>query len=228
MIELVVVMGAAGLAYWFVARSQGSGVSTPPLAAPRVSPQLVQLTSYANRLYVEKKWLGAEKAYLKILKLDHKNVGAYSHLGIIYSTQRNLADAIECFEIAARLRPSAVTFQNLALAYLDNRNYVKSAATFEKSIMFEATSSRYIGLSKAKKALHDTNGTIRALELAVELDPNRRILEFLEQAYVESKRREDARKVRERLATLVDPNPKTAAPALQDEATAPTTRPHGA
>ena len=227
MIELLVVLGAAGLAYWFVLRSQkGSGASVP-LAAPRISPQLVQLTAYANRLYAEKKWLGAEKAYLNILKLNHKDVGAYSHLGIIYSTQKNLADAIECFDIAARLRPSAVTFQNLALAYLDNRNYVKAAATFEKSIMFEATSARYIGLSKAKKALHDTSGTIRALELAVKLDPNRRILEFLEQAYVEGKRRDDARKIRDRLVLLADQNPKTDI-ITSDDAAATATRPHSA
>src|SRR6266571_4788203 len=77
--------------------------SATGLAPAQVSPQLTRLVEYANRLYSERKWLAAEKAYLNVLKHDHKNITAYSHLGIIYSAQKNLADAIECFEIAARL-----------------------------------------------------------------------------------------------------------------------------
>lgn len=202
MIELVIVVVAAGVAYWQISRLGGSAASMAQLAPSAKSPQIAQLTEHANRLYSEKKWLSAEKAFLNVLKLDHKNVGAYSHLGIIYSMQKNTLDAIECFEIAARLRPSASTYQNLGMAFYENKNYVKAVSAFEKSIVFEATVSRYIGLSKAKKQLADPNGTIRALEHAAQLEPTERILLLLETAYVEGKRRDEARAVKDRIAAL--------------------------
>jgi tetratricopeptide (TPR) repeat protein len=143
------------------------------------SPRLAQLSDYADRLYTERKWLAAEKAYLNVLKLDHKNVTAYSHLGVIYSTQKNLADAIECFQIATRLRPSGATFQNLGLAFYDNRNYVKSVAAYEKAIMLEATASRYVGLSKAYRKLTNYPAAISALEKAIQLDPSPKLNQLL-------------------------------------------------
>src|SRR5438045_706684 len=128
MLELIVVILALIVLQRQLAVLE-TGNATSALAPRRNSAQLAQITTYADRLFGERKWLAAEKAYLSVLKLDHKNVTAYSHLGIIYSTQKNLADAIECFEIAARLRPSGATHQNLALAYYENRNYIKSIAT---------------------------------------------------------------------------------------------------
>ena len=202
MIELIIVALAAGVAFWQISRSGGTAASMAQLAPSAKSPQIIQLTEYANRLYSEKKWLSAEKAFLNVLKLDHKNVSAYSHLGIIYSRQKNTLDAIECFEIAARLRPSASSYQNLGMAYYENKNYVKSVSAFDKSLMFEPSVSRYIGLSKAKKQLADPNGTIRALEQAALIEPTERILLLLEGAYNDGKRRDEARVVKDRIAAL--------------------------
>jgi tetratricopeptide (TPR) repeat protein len=152
------------------------------LAPKPTAARLGQLSEYADRLFAEKKLLAAEKAYLNVLKLDHKNVTAYSHLGIIYSTQKNLPDAIECFNIATRLKPSGITYQNLALAFYDNHNYIKSIATFKKSIMFEPTSARYVGLSRAQQKLGATTEAVSALQAAAKLDPSDRIKQLLEEA----------------------------------------------
>ena len=213
MTALAIIIAAAALAFWQLRRVSPLSRTTP-LAAPKASPQLVQLIEFANRLYAERKWIAAEKTYLSILRLDHKNVSAYSHLGIIYSTQKNMADAIECFEIAARLKPSAGTYQNLALGFYENKNYVKAAAAFDKAIMFEPTASRYIGLSKARKQLADADGTVRALQKAAELEPRRRILQLLEQAYVDAKWRDEAKLLRERIAAM-EPDEERSTPRSQ-------------
>ncbi len=162
--------------------------AAPLTPAPPQTTKLTQLVSYADRLFAEKKWLAAEKAYLSVLKLDHKNVTAYSHLGIIYSTQKNLPDAIECFGIAARLHPSGTTLQNLALAYLDNRNLMKAIAAFQKAIMFEPTAARYVGLSRAQAKLGNLQDAITSLEAAVELEPNKRTLQMLAETCDEAER----------------------------------------
>jgi tetratricopeptide (TPR) repeat protein len=183
-------------------RALETGTPSSSLAPHQPSPRMVQMATYADRLYAEKKWLAAEKAYLGLLKLDHKNVTAYSHLGIIYSTQKNMADAIECFQIAVRLRPSGVTYQNLALSYFDNHNYIKSIAAFEKAIMFEPTAQRYMGLGKSQRKLHNLPQTIAALEKAAELEPSRRILQLLAEVYSEAERKDEAVATQRRILEL--------------------------
>ena len=228
MIELIIVILAASVAFWQIGRTTAGREGAAALAQVAKSPQLIQLIEHANRLYTEKKWLAAEKAYLNVLKLDHKNVGAYSHLGIIYSAQKNTLDAIECFQIAARLRPSASTYQNLGLVYYENRNFMKASAAFDKAIVYEPSVSRYIGLSKAKKQLADVNGTIKALQQAAQLEPTERTLLLLEQALVEGKRRDEAREIKARIAELPPESrvktPKPSASTVQ----APLARTHNA
>ncbi|GAC1369144.1 MAG: hypothetical protein NVSMB39_0670 [Candidatus Saccharimonadales bacterium] len=195
--ELVIVLGA-----FFMLRHQLSSLehSAPAALAPRrVDPQIARLTEYADRLYSEHKWISAEKAYLKVLNLDHKNYKAYAHLGIIYSTQKNLADAIECFQIATRLHPSGGTYQNLALAYYENRNYIKSIAAYEKAIMLEPNAQRFVGLGKAHLKLHNLTAAANAFERAAELDPIKRTMERLAAVYDEAGRKEDLAAITVRL-----------------------------
>lgn len=207
----ILIIALAALVLFRQLQLLEAGAAPATLAAPRTSPRLVQMATYADRLFAEKKWLAAEKAYLNVLKIDHKNVTAYSHLGIIYSTQKNMPDAIECFEIAARLHPSGTTLQNLGLAFFDNRNYIKSIATFEKAIMFEPTAQRYVGLSKSHAKLHNLPQVISALEKATELDPAPRILQMLADAYDEAGRKDQAAATRKRLKTPAAPPARTVA-----------------
>ncbi|MBW4061473.1 tetratricopeptide repeat protein [Candidatus Saccharibacteria bacterium] len=180
---LVVIIAAVLLGRTLVV---STAAGSPSLAPRRMSPQLITAVSYADRLFAEKRWLAAEKAYVNVLKLDHKNLTAYSHLGIIYSTQKNLADAIECFQIAVRLKPTASTHQNLATAYYENHNYIKAISAFEKAIMFEASASRYIGLSKAYKKVSNLEGVVTSLEQAHALDASPKIKDLLVAAYLEA------------------------------------------
>lgn len=223
MVALLVVIAAAVMLRRQILAFGGALTTTsaaPALAPRKVNPQLAQLAVYADRLYAEKKWLAAEKAYLKVLKLDHKNITAYSHLGIIYSAQHNYADAIECFEIAARLRPSGVTQQNLGLAYYENRNYIKSINAFEKAIVFEATATRYIGISKAYKKISNTTQMLAALEKAGELEGSKRVLMLLADAYGQLGRRDEARAVYRRILAD-DPSDVEVRRILSSQATRP-------
>lgn len=207
----ILVITLAALFLYRQLRLLETGVAPTPLAPDRTSARLAQMVTYADRLFSEKKWLSAEKAYLGVLKIDHKNITAYSHLGIIYSTQKNMPDAIECFEIAARLHPSGTTFQNLALAYFDNRNYIKSIAAYEKAIMFEPTAGRYVGLSKSHAKLHNLPQVIAALKKAADLDPTQRVLKMLADTYEEAGQKEQAAATRKRLKTPTASSARTVA-----------------
>lgn len=172
-----------------------------------VSPRLAQAEQFALRLYKEKHYHAAEKAYLNVLKLDHRNAGAYSHLGIIYSILHNTGEAVECFELAARFNPSAYTYQNLGLGYYENKNYMKSIAAYEKASMFEPSVHRYIGLGKAYDKLGNGAKAVEALERAVELDPSPKHRELLAHTC-------RAYGIKERGATIkTQEQPNTKAPA---------------
>jgi tetratricopeptide (TPR) repeat protein len=204
---LIVVFAMLVLRGQLVALETGAASA---LAPKRGGAELGRLSEYADRLYSERKWLAAEKAYLSVLKVDHKNVTAYVHLGIIYSTQKNMADAIECFGIATRLRPSGSTLQNLALAFYDNRNYIKSIAAYEKAIMFESSAQRYVGLGKAHLKLANLPAAATAFEQAAAHDPSKRVLQRLAEAYDQLGNKDDAAATYRRIYEL-DPLDKEAA-----------------
>jgi tetratricopeptide (TPR) repeat protein len=172
------------------------------LASRKIAPQLKRALDYAERLYHDKKYVAAEKAYVAVLKIDHKNLQAYNRLGIIYSAQKNFSGAIECFEVATRLKPSAATCFNLGLAYYDNRNYIKAIATIRKSIMFEPSVQRYVALAKACDKVADNKGMIEALEQAAELEQTKQTLTLLRDAYAHSGKKEQASETGKRLRQL--------------------------
>ena len=85
--------------------------------------RLESLLEIASRYYAEKNYLASEKAYLKVLKVDHKNSLAYSRLGFIYSHFGQVDDAIDCFQIVADNYPNSASYYNLAMMLFKNRRF---------------------------------------------------------------------------------------------------------
>ncbi len=175
------------------------------VATKKAPVRLTQTAEYADRLFKEKKFLAAEKAYLELIKVDHKNAQAYSRLGIIYSRLKNHGDAIECFQIASQLAPSAGSFHNLGLIFYENKNYIKSIAAFEKSIMFEPSAERYKSLARSYQKLANWGKMAATLEKAVEIHVSKDTLGLLANAYMASGARQKALEVYKRILEL-DPN----------------------
>jgi len=115
--------------------------------------QLERLIAAAGRYYDERKWLAAEKAYVKVLKLDHKNTTAYRRLGMVYSQLKNYSDAAECFQIAMKSGGTAADWQNLATVQYHLRSHDEVEASLKKSIEIEPSVSRYLALAKAQGIL---------------------------------------------------------------------------
>lgn len=204
MLETIAVLAAM---IFFYRQSQEISGAAPAdsVVGARPSSKLLQLTDYAARLYKEKKFLAAEKAYLAVLKVDHKNVLSYNRLGMIYAALRNYEDAIECFQIVCKYSPSAQSYYNLGLAYGENRNYIKAISMVEKSLLFEQSANRYIALAKLYQRILNRGKTILALEKAAELEPNKRTYEMLVEAYKASGERDKLQLAYRRILEL-DPS----------------------
>lgn len=185
--------------------SLGSGRPAIVMQPKKLPPQLEQMITLADRLYEQRRYVAAEKAYVNVLKVDHKNLQSYKRLGLIYTALKNYPDAVECLQIAAQLAPSAQSYYALGLVLYENQNYIKAISAFEKAIIFEPSASRYISLAKAFQKLANTVKAISALEHAAGLDPTKEHLRMLAEAYLANRDRARAQATFERILEI-DPN----------------------
>ncbi len=172
----------------------------------KISEKLDQLWDVAQESLRDKKYLRAEKALLTILRVDERNATAYNRLGILYAKQQAFKDAIECFEIAQSLEPSASSLHNVGLIYYETKQYEKAALAFEQALTMENDlSSRHIAYAKVQEKLGHSKRMIESLEKAVELDPIPQTLNILADAYDRNGQEELAANLRDKAAKMIVP-----------------------
>lgn len=201
----------AAVAVWLLFyRPSVDGTGDLPV---KISEKLDQLWGIAQESLRENKYLRAEKALLTILRVDQKNATAYNRLGILYAKQRAYRDAIECFEIAQSIEPSASSLHNVGLIYFETGDYDKAALAFEQAIELEGDlAARYIAYAKTQEKLNNSKKMIHALERAVELEPIPQTLTVLAEAYEKIDQLELATSLREKAARMLVPPSTPAAP----------------
>ena len=201
----------AAVAVWLLFyRPSVDGTGDLPV---KISEKLDQLWGIAQESLRDNKYLRAEKALLTILRVDQKNATAYNRLGILYAKQRAYKDAIECFEIAQSIEPSASSLHNVGLIYFETGDYDKAALAFEQAIELEGDlAARYIAYAKTQERLDNSKKMIDALEKAVELEPIPQTLTVLAEAYEKIGQLELATSLREKAARMLVPLSTPAAP----------------
>jgi tetratricopeptide (TPR) repeat protein len=213
MFTLLILVGFGALAIWvFYRDTSEQAVQQLPT---RISDKLDKLWQIAQEGLREKKYLSAEKALLTILRVDERNAAAYNRLGILYSKQRAFNDAIECFEIAQSLEPSASSLHNVGLIYYETGQYEKAAIAFEQAIEMESgLAARYVAYAKVQEKMGDNKKMIANLEKAVELEPNPQSLRILADAYERTGDMPLADEIRKKIEKIIIPT-ATAAPKRQ-------------
>src|SRR5215469_5140338 len=176
---LVAVLGALTIRTFFRPDEEPDLILSSKLGG-----RVEKLWEIAHQGIREQKYLRAEKALLTILRVDERNATAYNRLGILYAKQRAYSDAIECFEIAQSLEPSASSLHNVGLIYYETEQYDKAILAFEQALAIEEDlAARHIAYAKAQEKVGNTKRMITALERAVELEKNPQTLTILADAY---------------------------------------------
>lgn len=199
-ILLIAAFGA-----WAVLRQQTiTEVATDlPL---KISDKLEQLWDVAQESLRDKKYLRAEKALLTILRVDERNATAYNRLGILYAKQQAFKDAIECFEIAQSLEPSASSLHNVGLIYYETKQYEKAALAFEQALAMESDlAARHVAYAKVQEKLGRNKKMIESLERAVEIDESPQTLNILADAYDRNDQQELAAELRTKATKMLIP-----------------------
>ncbi|MGK2896255.1 MAG: tetratricopeptide repeat protein [Candidatus Saccharimonadales bacterium] len=195
------------MAFAFFAITQRESVGEVVADLPgKLSDKLDRLWEIAQDALKDKKYLRAEKALLTILRVDERNTTAYNRLGILYAKQQAFDDAIECFEIAQSLEPSASSLHNVGLIYYETARYEKAALAFEQALDLEDDlAARHIAYAKVQEKLGHDKKMITALERAVELENNPQTLSILADAYERTGQNELAINLREQSARMIIP-----------------------
>ena len=202
MLGLLLVVAFAGFAL-FNRQSFNEVVADLP---SKLTEKLDKLWIIAQDALKDRKYLRAEKALLMILRVDERNATAYNRLGILYAKQQAFKDAIECFEIAQSLEPSASSLHNVGLIYYETEHYDKAALAFEQALSMEDDlASRHIAYAKVQEKLKHDKKMITALERAMELEKNPKTLAILADAYERTGQTELATDLREQAAKLIIP-----------------------
>ncbi|MFZ2544542.1 MAG: tetratricopeptide repeat protein [Candidatus Saccharimonadales bacterium] len=202
MLGLIVVAVLGGMAIFY-----RNTTGNPPDDLPsKLSDKLDKLWSIAQQSIREKKYLRAEKALLTILRVDERNATAYNRLGILYAKQQAYKDAIECFEIAQSLEPSASSLHNVGLIYYETGDYTKAALAFEQALSLENDlTSRHIAYAKVQEKLGNPKKMIESLEKAVDIDRIPQTLTILADAYERAGEQELSLNLREEAARMIIP-----------------------
>ncbi len=166
----------------------------------KLSDRMSKLWEIAHQGMRDNRLLRAEKALLTILNIDEKNAAAYNRLGILYAKQKEFKDAIDCFEIASSIEPSASSLHNLGLIYYETENYEKAETAFVQALKMEDTlAARHIALAKVSEKLGNDAQVMKSLERAVELEPTKESLTLLMNAYVDANMDTEARNTQRKL-----------------------------
>lgn len=172
----------------------------------KISEKLEKLWDVAQESLRDKKYLRAEKALLTILRVDERNSTAYNRLGILYAKQQAFKDAIECFEIAQSLEPSASSLHNVGLIYYETHQYEKAALAFEQALAMEDDlAARHIAYAKVQEKLGRTKKMLESLETAVKIDETPQTLNILADAYDRSGQEELAVTLRDKATKMLIP-----------------------
>jgi len=172
----------------------------------KISEKLERLWDVAQESLRDKKYLRAEKALLTILRVDERNATAYNRLGILYAKQQAFKDAIECFEIAQSLEPSASSLHNVGLIYYETEQCEKAALAFEQAIAMEHDlAARHIAYAKVQEKLGHTKKMLESLEQAVRIDETPQALNVLADAYERNSQEELALELRAKANKMIIP-----------------------
>jgi tetratricopeptide (TPR) repeat protein len=199
-IVLIAVFGA-----WAIVKRQTiTEVATDlPL---KISEKLERLWDVAQESLRDKKYLRAEKALLTILRVDERNATAYNRLGILYAKQQAFKDAIECFEIAQSLEPSASSLHNVGLIYYETKQYEKAALAFEQALAMENDlAARHVAYAKVQEKLGHIKKMIDALQEAVKIEETPQTINILADAYDRNGQPEVAAELHEKARKMLTP-----------------------
>lgn len=212
MLELLLIAAAAAVVVRASRRPGEVGLKHP---SEEDGARWKKLDATADRLFKQKNYPAAEKAYLDLLRLNHRYVTAYHRIGLIYVQNQNFGEAVDCFREVVKLEPGARSWHNLGVAQLQHKDYTDSAKSLNRALTLEPQNNVHVlALAKAYQGMGQIHKQTELLTRAAGLDPkNPTILISLAKAYQLDGDQAAAKRTYKRILAL-NPHHPTATQAL--------------
>lgn len=141
---------------------------------PQASKQVTELIHAGRELQKTGDLDSAEKRYRKAARLDPKNHLALRLLGRLYAERGKLSEARDILESAVTLTTAdAVTWTDLGNVLLLINNIDDAMSCYFRALNIDATlPTTHFNLSRAYRAIGDTEQAIKSLKKGLQLAPN--------------------------------------------------------
>lgn len=131
------------------------------------------LLKEADELSAKDDFNNAEKKYIEIISLDHRNINAYRGLGNMYIAQNNYADAKQTFEHVLKLNKlDDEAYASLGKIAEEAGDLAEAKDDFQKSINIKNAAIHYFELAEVCLKMENHKEAVENLEKALEFEPN--------------------------------------------------------
>jgi tetratricopeptide (TPR) repeat protein len=154
-----------------------------PPAPEELEQKIKALFLAADEFFKEGILDEAEKKYIEIVALDHKNVDVYKKLGSLYLEQKNYDNANETFQYTLKLNPNDIeTLIDLAMLQKQKGENEKALVNFQRAAELEPTNPKNLDfLIEISIILGKNDLAKETLEKLKEVNPeNQKLAEFEE------------------------------------------------
>lgn len=133
-----------------------------------------ELLALAKQESQVKNFIGAEKNYIAIIKLDHKSIEAYRGLGELYLAQEDYKQAKETYEYLLQLQVNnSEVFKSLALIAQKTGDLGVAEQYYLKAITLDKNNvNLYLALADIYKQTQENVLALQSLLEAQKLEPN--------------------------------------------------------
>lgn len=131
------------------------------------------LLKEADEFLAKDDFANAEKKYIEIISLDHRNINAYRGLGNMYIAQKNYADAKQTFEHVLKLNKlDDIAYASLGKIAQEAGDFAEAKDDFQKSINIKNSAVHHFELAEVCLKMENYEEAVQNLEKALEYEPS--------------------------------------------------------
>jgi tetratricopeptide (TPR) repeat protein len=174
----------------------------------KIKTRTAELLEEAQALAKEDDWKSAEGKYIEVIKIDAKNIEAYSGLGRLYAEHKKYNEARQIFEFLLKLNVATPElYLDIANLAWEENNLDEAKIYYLKALDLDGTQMiARINLGLIYAEIGDKDSAAQQFGAALELDPkNPRYLDLLAESCIQIGQADLAKRA---LVNLKEVNPE--------------------
>jgi len=182
-----------------------------PKEHQELKKKISMLFEDGERLVEEENFKEAEKKYIEIISIDHKNTEAFKNLGEVYFKMKDFQHAKEIFQHILKLDSENDTaYSSLGLIATAEGHLEEAKEDYLKSLSINnQLAAHHIDLGETYKSLGEKEKALECFKEVIKLEPNNpKNLDCLIEACIQCKEKQMAKKAFQKLKEVNPDNEK--------------------